>query len=281
MQNICYIYCMPRGQGKYKRKVESMPRSNRKKSLSNVYHVINRGINKQDIFLDKQDFLKFIKEVKNTKAKYDYEIYAYAFMNDHVHFIIYDKNENMSIAMQSLNVRYSIYFNKKYDRIGHLFKNRFKSKVVENKEYLKILVRYIHKNPENAGIEPYKWTSYNEYLNRASIICKDRVLEAFGNKHNEAIENFIKFHYDYKKFQDIYNGFEMINKITDEELIGIIKNALKEENPLNIMKYDKIKKDQMISKILKIEGVSKGQIERVTGITRRTILNIEKRNELK
>ena len=90
-----------------------MPRCARIKTNTKVYHVIIRGINKQDIFLDKQDFLKYIKEIKNTKDKYDYEIYAYALMNDHVHFIIFDKNENISTVIQSLNVRYTFYFNSK------------------------------------------------------------------------------------------------------------------------------------------------------------------------
>lgn len=133
-----------------------MARAPRKKSYTKVYHMIIRGINKQDIFLDKQDFLKFIKEVERTKEKYQYEIYAYALMNDHVHFVIYDKNENVSIAIQSLNVSYSSYFNKKYERTGHLFENRFKSKTVDSSEYLKSVVRYIHKNPENAGLKPYE-----------------------------------------------------------------------------------------------------------------------------
>ena len=109
-----------------------MPRCNRTKAITKVYHVIIRGINKQDIFLEKEDFFKFIQEIKNTKEKYKYQIYAYSFMNDHVHFVIYDENENMSTAIQSLNVRYSSYYNRKYERYGHLFENRYKSKTVES-----------------------------------------------------------------------------------------------------------------------------------------------------
>ena len=119
-----------------------MPRMERIKSKTKVYHVVDRGINKQNIFLDQQDLKKYREEVKKTKEKYNYEILAYAFMNNHVHFVIYDKNDNMSTAIQSLNVRYSIYFNKKYDRIGHLFENRFKSRVIENEKYLRTVSVY-------------------------------------------------------------------------------------------------------------------------------------------
>lgn len=258
-----------------------MPRMKRKVSMSKVYHVIIRGINKQDIFLDKQDFFKFIKEVERTKEKYQYEIYAYALMNDHVHFVIYDKNENMSIAIQSLNVSYSSYFNKKYERTGHLFENRFKSKTVDSGEYLKSVVRYIHKNPENAGLKPYEWTSYYEYLYKEKLINKNMVLKVFGEDINEAINNFKYFHKNYTKYQDYDKGYELLTHITDEEVIEIIKNVIMEQNLLRIQQYDKEQKEKAIMKILKIEGITKVQIARIIGISTKTIGKIEKEGSQK
>lgn len=254
-----------------------MPRENRKTSISKVYHVIIRGINKQDILLDKQDFLKFIEEVERTKEKYKYEIYSYALMNDHVHFVIYDKNENMSIAIQSLNISYSIYFNKKYERTGHLFENRFKSKVVESEEYLKSLVRYIHKNPENAGLKKYEWTSYYEYLYKEKLINRNIVLNIFGEDYYSAINNFKYFHQNYSKYQDYDKGYELLNRITDEEAIEMIKYVTKEENLLKIQQYSKKDKEKAIMKIIKIEGITKVQIARIIGISTKTICKLEKR----
>lgn len=258
-----------------------MARAPRKKSYTKVYHMIIRGINKQDIFLDKQDFLKFIKEVERTKEKYQYEIYAYALMNDHVHFVIYDKNENMSIAIQSLNVSYSSYFNKKYERTGHLFENRFKSKTVDSSEYLKSVVRYIHKNPENAGLKPYEWTSYYEYLYKEKLINKNMVLKVFGEDINEAINNFKYFHKNYTKYQDYDKGYELLTHITDDEAIEIIKNVIMEQNLLRIQQYDKEQKEKAIMKILKIEGITKVQIARIIGISTKTISKIEKEGSQK
>lgn len=258
-----------------------MARAPRKKSYTKVYHMIIRGINKQDIFLDKQDFLKFIKEVERTKEKYQYEIYAYALMNDHVHFVIYDKNENVSIAIQSLNVSYSSYFNKKYERTGHLFENRFKSKTVDSSEYLKSVVRYIHKNPENAGLKPYEWTSYYEYLYKEKLINKDMVLKVFGEDINDAINNFKYFHKNYTKYQDYDKDYELLTHITDEEAIEIIKNVIMEQNLLRIQQYDKEQKEKAIMKILKIEGITKVQIARIIGISTKTIRKIEKEGSQK
>ena len=72
-----------------------MPRASRKKSSTNVYHVILRGNNKQDIFFDEKDYKKFLKEIKNTKEKYGYELYAYCLMTNHVHLVIYDRKERL------------------------------------------------------------------------------------------------------------------------------------------------------------------------------------------
>lgn len=258
-----------------------MPRDKRKKSNTKVYHVIDRGINKQDILLDKQDFLKYMEEIENTKEKYKYEIYAYALMNDHVHFIIHDKNENMSTAIQSLNVRYSLYFNKKYERTGHLFENRFKSHAIEDESYLKNVVRYIHKNPENAGLNPYIWTSYNEYLSRSKIINKEAVLKVFGEYKQEAIDTFKQFHKNYIKYQDYNKDYELVTKITDEEAINAIKGILNEENLYKIQNYEKDKKEKTIQILLQIEGIKKGQLSRILGISTKTIRNIEKKSSEK
>ena len=253
-----------------------MPRCARIKTSTKIYHIINRGINKQDIFLDKQDFRKYIKEVENTKEKYGYEIYAYALMNDHVHFVIYDKSENISTAIQSLNIRYTEYFNKKYERTGHLFENRYKSYAINDEEYLKNVVRYIHKNPENAGLKPYEWTSYYEYFKKTKLINPTIVLNFFGCDYNQSINNYIEFHNNYIKNQDIGKNYEMITKITDDEAIQIIKNILKEDNLLKVQNYIKEEKYNAIHKIVKIDGITKQQISRIIGVNRKTIGRIEK-----
>lgn len=245
-----------------------MARCPREKSYTNVYHIIIRGINKQDIFLDKQDLRKFIKELKRIKEKYKFEIYAYALMSNHVHLVINDKNENLSNQIQSLTISYSSYFNKKYERIGHLFENRFKSHSIENEFYLKNVVRYIHKNPENAGYKKYIWTSYYEYINNNNqLISCQQVMNAFEN----SIENFKNFHNIYEKNQDYDKNYEMIYKLQDEEAIKIIKEIVNEQNLIKIQNYEIEKKKETIKKIVKIEGITKVQVARILGISKSTI----------
>ncbi len=248
-----------------------MPRIPRKKSYTNVYHIIIRGINRQDIFLDKHDYRKMLKEIINTKEKYKYEIYAFVLMPNHVHFVINDKNNNVSTAMQSLSVRYSNYFNKKYERVGHVFENRFKSHVVEDESYLKNVVRYIHKNPENAGItSEYPWNSYYEYIFKPKIIDAEFVMQLFSNN----IEDFKYFHQNYNKNSELENCYEMIKKIDDNEAIAQMKEILQENNLMNVQNYETNKKRKAINKVIKIEGIKKVQIARILGINRKTIEKI-------
>lgn len=79
-----------------------MPREARRKSTTNVYHCIMRGINKQDIFFDRQDFLKFKKVLIDTKKIYSYKLYSYVLMSNHIHLQIKDETNNLSQVMQSI-----------------------------------------------------------------------------------------------------------------------------------------------------------------------------------
>lgn len=161
-----------------------MPRKARNISSTKVYHIIFRGNDKQDIFFDEQDYNKFIKEIKRTKETYKYKLYAYCLMANHIHLIIYDQENQFSKAMQSLAIAYSSYFSQKYDKVGHLFQNRFLSKNIETGEYLLNVCRYIHQNPVKAGIsdmKDYVWSSYQEYIGKEKRIEKKQILSLLEN----------------------------------------------------------------------------------------------------
>lgn len=170
-----------------------MPRMARKASNTKVYHVILRGNDKQDIFFDEQDYKKILKEIVNTKEKYKYELYAYCLMTNHVHLVIYDKNDMLSKIIQSLAVTYSAYFSKKYEKTGHLFQNRFLSKEVETSKYLMQVCRYIHQNSLKAKIstvDKYKWSSFKEYIYGEKIISTKMLLSLFRKYQTRSNREF-------------------------------------------------------------------------------------------
>ncbi len=253
-----------------------MPRMARIKSSTKVYHVILRGNAKQDIFLDEQDYNKFIKEICITKEKYQYELYAYCLMTNHVHLVIYDKCDNLSKILQSLTVSYSSYWNKKYERVGHLFQNRFLSKTVESGEYLKNLCRYIHQNPTKSGIakmEEYRWSSYQEYIRKSKIINKKQILLLFNVREKEALKNFMEFHTANIMQEDMNDiiEYEMVGKLNDEQARKYLVQILEIKNIQEIATYSVAKRKECLKKLKDTRGISNMQIARITGLSRRMI----------
>ena len=200
-------------------------------------------------------------------------------MTNHVHLLIHDQNNTLSTAMQSLAIRYSSYFNKKYQRCGHLFQNRFLSKNVEDISYLLTLQRYIHQNPVKgkiAKMEEYSWSSYKEYINKNKLVNTEFILSLFNSNKSEAVELFKKFNNEIIEKDKL--EYELKNKYTDEELIGIMKDELKEENLMNIQNYNKKIIEELVTKCLKIEGTSAIQIARILGLNKRKVQRIAKSN---
>ncbi len=257
-----------------------MPRISRRKSQSDVYHCILRGINKQDIFFEEKDYLKFQDIIRKTKETYLYQLYSYVLMPNHIHLEIKDKNQKLSQTMHSIETSYANYFNRKYERKGHVFENRFQSKNVENDFYRFNLVRYIHQNPLKAGIskmEQYQWSSYFEYFKNEKIEEKDKIvdvkeiLEAFypdkdSFKAKEAFMNFNQKTFNFQKSKELLE-YEMKNKLTDEEVVYFIKEEIGIDNIQEIQKYNKEYRNETIKKIVKIKGITQPQIARVLGIT--------------
>lgn len=256
-----------------------MPRMAREYSEIKVYHITIRGIDKQDIFFDEDDRYKFMDIIKETKEKYDYDIYSYCLMDNHVHLVIYDKELKISKIMQSIQVSYAFYFNKKYERIGHLFQNRFFSKKVEDREYLKMVCRYIHQNPLKAGIgktEEYKWSSYKEYVGNPKIINNKLLLSIFSENIENAKEEFIKFHNidtDSNNEEKIKNmiDYEFIGKVTDEEAKKYICELLNIENVSEILKYNTEIRNEKLSKLRCLKNIPIAQLSRVIHINRKII----------
>lgn len=144
-----------------------MPRCAREKIDNGIYHICVRGNNRQDIFLDDKDREEYLMRVRHYEERYKMRIYAYCLMTNHVHLLIYDNNEDISKFMQGLSLSYAMYFNKRHNRTGHLFQDRFTSVLVRSNAQLIQTSKYIHLNPVRAGIEQlpgkYKWSSYSIY----------------------------------------------------------------------------------------------------------------------
>jgi len=132
------------------------------------YHITARGNEKRPIFRIEKDFLRFVSRFERIHERHGIVIHAYVLMTNHYHLLLETPRANLSAALHDLNTAYTNYFNRRHDRVGHLFQGRYRSIVVEKDPYLLELSRYIHLNPVRAGMvkrpEAYRWSSYPSYL---------------------------------------------------------------------------------------------------------------------
>ena len=248
-----------------------MPRNLRIKSITGTYHVMIRGVNKRNIFIDDEDREKILQLISYYKNKYDIKIYAYCLMDNHVHLLLKDK-VNIDRYMQCIQTVYALYFNKKYKRIGHLFQDRFKSIPIENKKYLLECVRYIHQNPVKANIatiNKYKWSSYNEYIKKEKIVETKIVLELFGKNKKNAIDSYITY-MNIINYKSELKNIIIEDKLDDIEAINFIEKLYCVKMS-EIKNYNRIDRNEILGKIKALNILSSRQISRITEIDRNII----------
>ena len=141
-----------------------IPRIHRQNSM---HHVMIRSNNRQRIFFDEDNFNYFLKILEQSVEKFDHSCLCYYLMTNHVHLVVHVRDDSLSKVMQNINYRYARWFNKKLNRIGHLFQGRYRSLEIQNEVYLINLCRYIHFNPVSAKIVIYPgdycWSSHHYY----------------------------------------------------------------------------------------------------------------------
>ena len=189
------------------------------------FHIFNRGNEKTNIFLDKDDFSFFLlrlrqnlqpsdKEKKTCRNRFlpegSFSLVCYCLMPNHFHLLLRQNNDlRTGTLISRICTSYSSYFNKKYRRIGHLFQDKFKQTIIDNNEYLVWVSAYIHQNPKVAGIvkipEDYLWSSYSGFISADNnLLCDDRIIiDQFGDRK------------EYKKFVD--SSYDTIKDKKDVE----------------------------------------------------------------
>lgn len=179
-----------------------MPRQSRLDVPGALHHVMGRGIERRALFidgLDREDFLSRIERLVEKKALV---VYAWALMPNHFHLLMRSTLVPLSRTMRSLMTGYAGYFNRKHQRVGHLFQNRFKSVLCEEDSYLLELVRYIHLNPLRAGIvdslgslEPSGLTGHSVLLKKVDRPWQDtnEVLSRFSPSEEKARKAYQRF----------------------------------------------------------------------------------------
>jgi len=150
------------------------------------YHIYNRGNRKQNVFLGKADYLKYLEKLREYKEKYNVSVICYCLMPNHIHLLVRQDSEiPIYKFVHALHTSYSMYVNFEHNKVGHLFQGKYKQKEVDKDEYLLQLSSYIHLNPIVDGLadklEDYQWSSYLDYIGlRDGTLCDKELILSDG-----------------------------------------------------------------------------------------------------
>jgi len=229
------------------------------------YHVITRGNRKEPIFLDDDDKNQFLNRVKEYKNRYDFILYAFVLMDNHLHLLIETKKIRLSKIMQGLLQAHTQWHNRKYKTVGHLFQGRYKAILCDKNTYLLGLVRYIHLNPSRTCLKKpmrYEWSSHRLYLSGENndFVNIELVLSHFARSKRKAIGL-------YKEFLKLKEGVDEgsrgeFYKTRDQRVLGddkFYEGVIKKAREVVGIK-DRIIKDRTLvevsAKVAELTGVS-------------------------
>ena len=248
-----------------------MPRSKRKQSGTDVYHVVSRG-NNQNHILQKNDDKKYFRSIMQRRAeKFGVKVYAYCIMSNHVHILLKSDFKILSLFMQEVNSIFAIYHNYKYGKSGHVFQGRFYSSAVETEGYLFSCIRYIHNNPVKAymvsSILDYPFSSAVEYYN--TMLHKKNIRgylseEIFCHlkKRFRNWEEFCEFHnlFDNQEFIDIKEEKEEYDfeRVKRQMIIFARENDIKSFKILDNVPY---MRQRAVAFCKRETGMTEGKIE--------------------
>lgn len=174
-----------------------------------LYHLTGRGNARQKVFADEKDCAKFVQLLVESIERYDVELHAYVLMGNHYHLIAETKRANLGRWMHWLTTAYTIYFNRRHRRVGHLFQGRYKAIVVEAEGYFLTLSRYLHLNPVRGRVlgrgnpserrkrlRAWRWSSYAAYgglVKGQAWLSQETILGEMGGRGGEARLRYRRF----------------------------------------------------------------------------------------
>jgi len=241
-----------------------MSRIARKKSAAGHYHIVFRGINRQTIFHDDEDRTVFLNRLKLVRAENGYELIAFCIMNNHVHLLVRETGVEIGHIVRRVLSSFVFWYNGKYERVGHLFQDRFKSEPINSDAHLLRCVRYILQNPVKAKtcatVWDFPWSNAQLFLEEKPSFAEVGMIQEMLQPRAALIE-FME-----EREKDEFLEWETRPRLTDERLREKIIKILKGLKFNEILDQGKKERKQLLMQILRIGGVNVAQIARVTGV---------------
>ena len=243
-----------------------MSRKPRIHSSTGVYHVMMRGSNKQQIFYEEDDQAHLLQVLEEVKAAVPYHLYAYCLMGNHIHLLIQAESAILPTLFKKIGATYVSWYNRKYERIGHLFQGRFRSEPVEDEHYFLAVLRYILRNPVAAGLcskpEDYWFSSMLDYTGERNGITETAAALTLSSR--EELIAFIKQE-NPDQFLEMPSTVEY--RISDKDALALIR----EEFPGGIPSAINEESFSKSIRNLLCHHISIRQLSRLTGLSRRCL----------
>lgn len=244
-----------------------MVRVARQVSGSGYYHVVLRGSGRQVIFEDDADRRAFLLAAQRCLVGAGVAVVAWCLMDNHAHLIVRDDADCLSGAVHRLATTYARRYNVRTGHVGHVFQERFRSSPIEDEAYLLEAVRYVHNNPEKAGVcraEEYPWSSYPDYRGRPHeelAVERDVVLGLLGGE-----EGFAEF---CRASAGPYRPPSGA-RLDDGEALEAARRVLGEVTLAEVRTLPPARRNALL-RALRDEGLSVRQVERLTGVGRNIV----------
>lgn len=250
-----------------------MPRRARCYGSSGFYHVMMRGIDRSVLFEDETDHRVFLSILNKCRREESVTICAYCLMSNHIHLLLHSPPEKLSVFIKKTGIRYAAYFNSKYERVGHLFQDRFRSEPVEDESYLVLVFRYILRNPEDAGLcaaDQYPWSSYWAYGSDRGLTDTSALHELLGDFSSYAVyisESTYEtpvMDYDSPPLRDDSWAIVRARKLLGIDRLSALKGYPKEQRDQALR--DLLSNGFSLRQTARITGFSRGLLERIMQI---------------
>lgn len=245
-----------------------MPRRARRTAGSGIYHVMLRGVNRDPIFLDDEDRTYFLRVLGTVRDASGCRVLAYCLMDNHVHLVLRTGAEPLGAVVKRLGVRYVARFNRRYDRVGHLFQDRFKSVPVETDPHLVSLLRYVWNNPVKAGLvvgpDEYRWSSRWCFGRPSPLIDAD---ELDGLLASDPLAD------DAGPDLPLWDGPRSPGprpRHSDEQAAALLEQACGAVSPDEFLRLDE-RTQRMAIRELRVRSISFNQLAAITGISATTL----------
>lgn len=249
-----------------------MPRIVRNLICGQYLHIMSQGINREYILKYDNDKEKYLKLMERYSMKFEVNVIAYCIMSNHVHILVKSTNiNNISNFMRMINGNYAMYYNKKYDRVGFVFRSRFKSKVIMSEKSLIRCIKYIHMNPVKAKIveneEEYKYSSYINFKNNFGIYSLEKL-----NSMLKVDKEFSNRDFQINDKEEQTYTYEIFNLYMENKNLTI--EQMKGDNKIQKQFLEEIKNKRIDNEI------NKSELARILGIARCTIYKYLKENTI-